>query len=377
MQLLKSLFCLRGFDNRSRFIIITFFCLLSFIILNEIFISSLLAAFICLLFCLSVSIMATQRRLNDAKLHRNWLLAPASTFLISGLITIFTGHGSVYWLLLVPLLLSLLLLTYPSAKTRSYILGYLGPVDLSAHLQKTRNNLRSHQRIEPKINTTHYAESITQPNQASLAVNATHNSSMQSTDKPNTSFNTPYESTNDVGESIRLYIFSKNNTRTTLSIIAFILILAVTILLIFGNGSSEMKIEGTLIKKVIEKDNELKHHITLPDNFSLMISRYNGLVISWQSNSEENTELWSIKYAQGDKSCQNIQFNKGDTIRSYKVAIENDGQHFAYFSPLDTTALVKNIAFKGRFSLCGYEFSLKGSQTILGKAEFYANLIEY
>ena len=44
MQLLKSLFCLSGFDNRVRFIIINASCFVSFIILNEIFLSSTIAA---------------------------------------------------------------------------------------------------------------------------------------------------------------------------------------------------------------------------------------------------------------------------------------------------------------------------------------------
>ena len=153
--------------------------------------------------------------------------------------------------------------------------------------------------------------------------------------------------------------------------------LAIVISLIFGGESKTAETED--IQTVAAEDSpiELQHRITLPDNFSLMVSPHNGLVINWQADSAENKELWNITHAQGDSSCQAIEFNKGDAIRSYKVNIEQNSEYFAYFSPLDTKVLVKNIAFKGKFSLCGYEFSLKGSQSALGKVEFYANLIEY
>ena len=36
-----------------------------------------------------------------------------------------------------------------------------------------------------------------------------------------------------------------------------------------------------------------------------------------------------------------------------------------------------SIAFKNKFALCGYKFSLKGSQAALGKSAFYSPLVEY
>ncbi len=375
MQFLKSLFCLRGFDNRARFIIINFSCLVSFIVFNEIFLTSAFAAAISLLVCLFVYVMATQRRLNDAQLHRNWILAPTGSFLISGLIIIIIGHGSIYWLLLIPLLLSLLLLTYPNTKARNYIIGYHGPVDLSEYLQKPHSSSRASQRIEP---TMSQANSTEQPVLSGKPYTPTTNTaSIPSRHHYDATNNNNQGLHSDIGESIRLALFSNRNAQITLSITGLLLFLAIVISLIFADESHTTDTENAQVVETKTAKIELLHHITLPDNFSLMVSTYNGLVISWQADSTENKELWNIENAQGDSSCQSIQFNKADAIRSYQVNIENNNQYFAYFSPLDTATLVKNIAFKGRFSLCGYEFSLKGSQAVLGKTEFYANLIEY
>ncbi|WP_143764258.1 hypothetical protein [Cognaticolwellia mytili] len=378
MQFLKSLYCLRGFDSRVRFITINFSCLLGFIVLNEIFIDTTLAALASLFICLSLYVIATQRRLNDAELHRNWVLAPTASFLISGIVIILIGHGSIYWLLIIPLLLSLLLLTYPNAKARHYILGYCGPIDLSQYLQKAQSCSRTSQRIEP---TMHQVSAIEQPIHSEQSCISTTNSrsvsNIQSSHYNGAENTNPPGQHGDIGESIRLALFSNRNARMTVSIAGVLLFLAIIISSIFTDDSSSTKTENTQVVDSKAAEVELLHHIILPDNFSLMVSTYNGLVISWQTDNTENKDLWSIENAQGDSSCQNIQFYKGDTIRSYQVKIENNNQYFAYFSPLDTTTLVKNIAFKRKFSLCGYEFSLKGSQSTLSKTEFYANLIEY
>ena len=376
VQLLKSLLCLRGYDNRARFIIIIFSCLVSFVILNEVFLDMALAAVIGLLLCVSISFIATQRRLNDAQLHRNWILAPAGSFLISGLIITFIGHGSIYWLLLIPLLLSLLLQTYPSKRQRTFILGYCGPVDLSEYLTKSNNAARSNQRIEPTMNKTQTNDTLVE---AHVANSSLHQSAATAVDFPSPTRTLTDEPVNDIGEFIRHALFSHKNARITISVVSFLIILAIIISLIFSGEKTVTDATPNTVKNVETESSsdQLQHHITLPDKFSLMVTTYEGIVINWQADSTDNNEYWNIANAQGDKSCQSIEFNQAGKIRSIKVDVQNNDQYYAYFSPLDTKALVKNIAFKGSFSLCGYKFSLKGSQTALGKNEYYANLIEY
>ena len=128
MQLLKSLFCLQGFDNRNRFLIISSLVYLAFLITSAALSQHIFASVIFLLFLLSISALTTLRRLNDAQLNKNWLLGSLSSFFITGTIVIFTGHGSTYWFLLIPALFSGLLLTYPSKISVKYILGYFGNI---------------------------------------------------------------------------------------------------------------------------------------------------------------------------------------------------------------------------------------------------------
>jgi hypothetical protein len=119
------------------------------------------------------------------------------------------------------------------------------------------------------------------------------------------------------------------------------------------------------------------HPITLPDNFSLMLTEHQGLIINWVAESSSSEEIWSLSSGQGDQSCKEIIFNNGEKIRTLSVYPENGTEFFAQFSPLDTANLLQAIAFRGDFSLCGYKFSLKGSQAVLGKNSPYADMIEY
>ena len=371
MQFIKSIFCWQGFDNRVRFISINFLSFISFIIINETFIQTALVSVIALLILSIICLTTTQRRLRDAQLHRNWLLAPTSTFLISGLIIIFVGHGSIYWLLLVPLLLSLLLLTYPSSKPLQYILGYFGPVDLSEY-QENKANSNTGKRIEPTMNATYSANEYHQSLHSDAS--ADNLAATKAQIITNNLAQTP-TSTGDLGESIRLALFSNRNAQVTLSVIAVLLVLAISMSLIFAEPTKVVETQQRDVATIEGNADALQHRITLSDNFDLLVSTHNGIVINWQADATEQEQLWDITSAIGDKSCQSIAFNKGETIRSYMVNVENEDEYYAYFSPLDTKALIKNLAIKGKFSLCGYEFSLKGSQAVLGKTAFYANLL--
>jgi hypothetical protein len=178
----------------------------------------------------------------------------------------------------------------------------------------------------------------------------------------------------DLGETIRLALLGNKNAVLTISIIGFLLIFAIVTSLIFsGDNHVETTIENTIIKEDVIRLNK----VSMPDNFDLMTSENEGVILSWQAELVNDKEIWSLASAKGDKSCQSINFTKGDTIRPYSVSVENGSQYFASFSPLDTKILLKNIAFKGKFTLCGFTFSLKGSQATLGKNSYYANIIEY
>ncbi|MBA6329351.1 hypothetical protein H4J46_15600 [Colwellia sp. MB02u-6] len=330
------------------------------------------SAIFILLLCSSTYLAATQRRLNDAHLHNTWILAPAGSFLITGFFIVFTGYNSSYWLLLIPLLMMVVLLTYPSKSQRRYTLGYNGPVNLSDFQQLKKTNSRNSQRIEPTMNSVNINQSLHNKNDYSpLADNSQNTSSTTS----GSHFSDSTQDKTELAESIRLALFSKKKSQLFIALISFLLVLAFIISMLFDKQTpAKNPVEHT--SEIQKKAKEFQHQITLPDNFSIMIAANNAIVIQWQASVEDNLNVWALGNAEGDKSCKIIEFTKAEVIRTYSVSTI-DNKYYAYFSPLDTKALIKNIAFKNKFSLCGYSFSLKGSQARLGKSSFYANLIEY
>lgn len=370
MQLIKSLFCWQGFDNRSRFIVISLSCFFTFMIVNQGLSDYKLSVTVILLLCSLICLATTRRRVNDTQLGQKWILVPAISFFITGLMIIFISPGASYWLLVVPLLLSLLLLTYPSKSQKQYILGYFGPVNLTEFKPIEKVNVRNNQRVEPTMNSINVAHMpINKSSHSSLADNAEHNSTTIDT------FQSPNNAQKvDIGETIRVVLFSPKHIRITFALVGLLIVLVMS--LILSNPPSDKQAPQEQKKPVQEASNDFQHQLTLPDNFSIMTSPDKGLVIRWQANVKDNGEVWMLASATGDKSCKEIAFNKEDVIRTYSVSVI-DSEYYAYFSPLDTKALIKNIAFKNNFSLCGYNFSLTGSQVTLGKSPFYANLIDY
>ncbi|MFT5297909.1 MAG: uncharacterized membrane protein YhaH (DUF805 family) [Colwellia sp.] len=331
-----------------------------------------LSAIVMLVLCSSTYLAATRRRLNDAHLHNSWILAPAGSFLVTGFFIVFTGYNSSYWLLLIPLLMMVVLLTYPTKSQRRYILGYHGPVNLSDFQQLKKTNSRNNQRIEPTMNSVNINQSSNKKNDYSpLADNSPNTPSTTHANH----FSDSSQDKVELAESIRLALFSKKNSQLTIALISFLLVLAFIISMLFAKPTPAENPVGhtSEIQKIVK---EFQHQITLPDNFSIMIAADNAIVIQWQASVEDNLNVWALGTAQGDKSCKSIEFTKEEMIRTYSVSTL-DNKYYAYFSPLDTKALIKNIAFKNKFSLCGYNFSLKGSQARLGKSPFYANSIEY
>jgi len=327
----------------------------------------LVFSFVLLLILTTILALTTTRRLHDAKLSKNWLVAPSITFLIAGIVIILTGHSSSYWLLIIPTLCAGLLLTYPSKGKHHYILGYFGPIDLSEYQNQAVNTHVNRHRIEPKLSIHHHTE------QTAVSINNSHLTS--------TNINTSKEQQErgksfDIGELIRLKILDKKNARITVIAGIGTAIVAVLISLLnsaFTNDDVEHKLTEVKERKTPIRTNLL----AMPDNFSLYSTQYKGVIIHWQADEVETNQLWSQLSATGDESCKAIQFNKGDDIRTLSVLVENGIDYYANFSPLDNSQLVQALAFRGKFTLCGYSFSLKGSQAALSKNGFYANFVKY
>jgi len=154
VPLLKSLFCYLGSDNRVRFAIICFSCHLFFIIFTSLFSFSTLAS-LCILALSSVVLsLTTKRRLTDAHLGKNWLIFPNAFFVVISFITMMISESIAYWLMLLPLVIYSLLLTYRRKTNHNYILGYNGPVDLGCYQQSTSLNKRIEPTFSPQENMT-------------------------------------------------------------------------------------------------------------------------------------------------------------------------------------------------------------------------------
>ena len=365
MLLLKSLSCLTGSDNRRRFIAIHLICYFSFTVTSSVLSFSSLLSFFALLFFVGICTFSTKRRLNDANLNMNWLLAPSGSFLIAGLIIIISGYSTSYWLLIFPLVISTLLMTYKSKKS-NHILGYSGTVDLSSYVKQ--NSANHDKRIEPTFNNNDVEHS-----QSSNYQDASHSFIQQGEVSKNSNFKSDY----DIGEAIRLKLFNNKNAVLTISILTILVIMAMFLTSIISSSNED---EGTT-----QQNNEtatktqskpaLLHELTLPDNFSLFVSSFNGITIKWEGDSTDSRLIWQQLTTQGDETCKGITYNNGDMIRTLNVIHENDGDYFANFSPLDTKVLIRNLAIRSSFKLCGYKFSLNGSQSTLGKHSYYSKFV--
>ncbi|MGL1957951.1 MAG: hypothetical protein OCD00_11620 [Colwellia sp.] len=410
MQLLKSLICFQGYDNRSRFFAIGIAVFIFFIIFSSAFSNFFIIALLTLMLLTAILSLTTIRRLHDARLSKNWCLAPSLTFFIVGIIILLVEHDSSYWLLMIPAICAALLLTYPSTHSpnqqKKYILGYFGPVDLSDFEQETHNRSVNGHRIEPTLateNATDNQLTSTQDNQppsqdqqrylAQQAQSATeifahyHANEKQATENSHQQSHTKQKSrSQDIGEIIRLKLLDKKHAKITIITTIAIALVAVLISWLSATLSStplnnEQKSTNADFEKTQASEIIRLHQLTMPDNFSLYLSTHQGVIINWQADEVLTPLLWSQTSAQGDDSCQTINFgeskNKKHNIRPLSVTVENKNNYFATFSPIDSQALVQSLAFKGGFSLCGYSFSLKGSQAAIGKNQQYVDWLEY
>jgi hypothetical protein len=355
------LFCQQGKDNRSRYAVINAIAYIGFITLSFIFSSASFLLIIFLLISVCINSLTTLRRLNDSDIKNKWFFITSISLLIFGLFIIITQLSIFYWLLLFSAMSSMLLLTYPSKKSIIYVYGYNGPINIKNGSSSETYQQRTANRVEPTIihNETLPPESF------SAQITPVYNQGTE---------HATLKTEQDIGEIIRIYIV--NNKGIFSAVIALIFI---TFLFSFFYSQKVQEISSEKNEEpgIQQGISTRLHSVTLPDNFSIMLSEFNGVIISWQGDAKNVYQVWNQTSAQGDSSCQSITFNNGDNARTLSVVNEETGEFYANFSPLDTKAILNSVAFRGKFTLCGYSFSLKGSQAVLGKHKIYSALIEY
>ncbi|WP_299493374.1 hypothetical protein [uncultured Shewanella sp.] len=136
------------------------------------------------------------------------------------------------------------------------------------------------------------------------------------------------------------------------------------------DGSAELtQASASLPEPLVER-----HEAKLPDGFSLVFEN-NILIMRWLGEVQDPQELWSLAQAKGDKTCAELTFNNGVKYRPLSVVIKPDTAIEARFSPLDNAAIITDVAKRGSVSLCGYQFSLKGSLAVLGKNPIFGDYL--
>lgn len=351
-----------------------------FIMLSSTFTQITVFSSLWLIFLTSILSLTSLRRTYDAKLNKKWVLAPSLTFVTAAIMITLASHNSSYYLLIIPALCSSLLSMYPSRHKLHFILGYYGPVDMNEYEQNTHKKKQPGRRIEPTF-----------ANQNSGNIDKTINEPFHS-DNIGENNQYPYkespEKKRNLSELIRLTLI--NCRKTQLIIIAVIGLTCIAsstawvisylnttddILVKENNSESDSKSES--MKPIISRHSPL----AMPDQYMLYLSEHQGLTINWEADEVTSNMIWSQWTTQGDDSCKEVTFNQGEPIRTLSVQVEKIGDaninYFAHFSPLDTQALIQALAFRGSFTLCGYNFSLKGSQATLGQSEQYRQWINY
>ncbi|MDG1751707.1 MAG: hypothetical protein P8I03_08610 [Thalassotalea sp.] len=373
MLFLQSLFCWSGADNRYRFSLIVALSHVFFIIFSAIFHASFFISFIILLLSTIVITCTTKRRLSDGKLTKNWLYTPSVSFALIGLIIISFNHQALYWLTLLSAALSSILLTYPGSNSNRYVYGYYGPINLAS---KKNSPIRSH-RIEPTLMNQHLTVNVDNVNSFNNPISSSTQYQEETYYNESTHDNNPSQ---DLGELIRSKLLNNQNSKyTILGLLAIITVAMFTSLILSISDSNETSINQQ--ENMVENSNtvndkmERKNKITLPDDFSLMTTPFKGVIIHWQADINNVGNLWNIRQATGERNCQSIQFNNNDSYRTTLVLVENSNEYVAEFSPLDTINILKSIANRSDFTLCGYSFSLKGSQSALSKHSFYSDIL--
>lgn len=374
MQWLKSLFCFKGADNNERFIIICGFCV-SLVLLLQIIAPSAAIFNGIIALCLTVAFIATSiRRTLDVGGDKRYSIFASISFIlfVLGMLCFTTGGRFIAFVL--PVLPVLFLFSLPSKQRLEYVSGYNGPINLAVKpaLQPQADKNRSN-RIEPSLFGEANYDSVDE-----FAVYSESSQGSTHTASATDSVTVQPSWLNNQAEV--LYSIFVKKQRVVIVVNALVhLIVIISFFFSIEIPNQDLqeppadKVENSIAHSATNPVIR-EHRLEMPDDFYLYLDNYHGLIIHWKADMAENGVIWSLASATGDDTCTIIEFNRGDSIRTVNVVIENNGDYYANFSPLDSEKIVKLLAKRGSFSLCGYTFSLKGSQKALNSNPAYIDM---
>ncbi|WP_394129260.1 hypothetical protein [Shewanella maritima] len=362
-MLLASLFCHQGHDQSFRFASIAALAFILTILSGVIFPSSLFAVVISLLFA-AIAGLSGLRRIRNANLPQPLVaVIPSLLLLFSVSQYVQVGLG---WLSPIATVL-IAIIVWLSLKSNAYnnmhfVQGYYGP-----KLTTTASLRTVQQRREPVLSGD-VLDDVPHIDGEQPDLNRT-----QPTLKPDAGAD---DGLNKVTSALRSWASSNRNTVkvTGISLAVITVVILVTVVVFKPNQDQSLDLAPQVVETEPKPSNVPRISVKLPDGFWLE-QEQDILIIRWLGEEGVVRNIWSLASAKGDKSCANLEFNNRAKYRPMTVDLTADSSSEARFSPLDSQAIIKDVAMRGSFSLCGYQFSLAGSQVALSRQPEFAKLL--
>ena len=351
----QSLFCFKGRDNGVRFAVISasvyVVLLLGFVLIGQ-------SAAILVLGCLLAPVLGltARRRARDAA-RPSWYacLVLIPLFLLSITLVYTASLALSVFMLVMAFSLSLFFAKLPPmGKAKFYHQGYVGPAvttGSSANRRRVEPSLGSHVGVadvdEYDVDEPHAYEDVSEENN--------HQGQTSS-----------HQGFSDSMALKQWAHWAKQNQKLLLGVAA-----GLSVLLLIGGLFETLSSDAEPKSELVQQTSEqviapIREEAKIPDGFSVLLEN-DVLIIRWLGERRAEGEIWSLASAQGDSSCANLSFNDGSNYRPMLVEYMPDTSIEARFSPLDTQGIISDIAMRGSIKLCGYDFSLKGSQSALSK----------
>ncbi|QBF83441.1 hypothetical protein EXU30_12585 [Shewanella maritima] len=383
--MLSTLFCIKGFDSRGRFAAISLGCLVLTLLCGVIFPQSLFAVLVSIVFVIA-SGLASLRRLNDYQ-GAKFYSAPLPVLLLLASVLQFTASPNVLLAILVVLAVVciILLAIKPSAQLRNYVQGYFGP--------KLEQLVSSPSvRRDPTLGAEIGGEGVSyEAGQKSAEASFEHvgvdndeqeiSPEAESAEPRGFYIDHEAKESGSVTELAKTWLVWAREHQKSLTlaaqvcsgvmVIGIITFVAVQFLSSDNEGQTD-----SLEQATNQQQTQIQPRVSVkvPDGF-WVVQEGEILIIRWLGAEGTPQNLWQLAAASGDSSCSHLRFNNGNQYRPMTVDLVDDSGTEARFSPLDNGAIIKDIALRGSFKLCGYDFSLKGSQAALMRQPEFAKLL--
>ncbi len=368
---LKSLVCIEGHDNGRRFLAISIVFYMLLLVFLPIYQKAGILVFLLIIVTTPVLLASSLRRINDAGFMALLATIPTVIFWVNIFGLVYLDHSSKWILLLLGMICTLVISTISNIRVRHnhhYQWGYHGSVNSSGD-----NNKNDIDRVEPTL-ATNIFEGLNTNDVDSHQLNPHLNKASSNSKEEIISSHTHHHSFKQ--QFFHWFNHNRNLALAGLSVSLLFLILILFISSSLNNPDTPNPQTEVQNQTFREFKKERNHKLEMPDNFWLMLDQNNALTIGWEGDSKKDGHYWSAMTGKGDKTCTDLHFSLGNNIRTLQVTVVASEDYYADFSPVDTKFIIESIANKDRFKLCGYEFVLKGTRSLLRQHEFYREYLD-